>query len=109
MGECLGCGATGAVYHAWWQGSEVAVKQLSLFCLDSRHIADFYAEAVRETCNSIAMRFIRNPPHQWLSTTGFQRRLSPRRKCRGESCVARRIHSPAEESSALGAGSSYKN
>jgi len=48
MGECLGCGATGAVYHAWWQGSEVAVKQLSLFCLDSKHIADFYAEAVRE-------------------------------------------------------------
>lgn len=45
MGECLGCGATGAVYRALWQGTEVAVKQLSLFCLDSRHIADFYAEA----------------------------------------------------------------
>lgn len=62
MGECLGCGATGAVYHAWWQGSEVAVKQLSLFCLDSRHIADFYAEAVRENCRSTAVRFVRNPP-----------------------------------------------
>jgi len=43
--ECLGCGASGAVYRASWQGSEVAVKQLSLFCLDRQHVASFYQEA----------------------------------------------------------------